>query len=120
MNLQRIHGQIERMMRKFPSEMIEVFRPELDTYQQPTGQFSALGRAECWKTAMSQPSKWVIGDAGQQYDDAQMRWICLLDKPETPNVRHGDVVQFADGTKRIVRNIRRDSGIRIYWQLSEV
>lgn len=118
--LDRAAAHAERILRKFPSQSGELLRPTLDAYGQPEGVQVRVAGVEIWMEAMGRPTKWLLSNEGQQYEDQGMRWGCVL-KRTAPQVRHGDLLRLADGSTYRIRNILPDGAVgRVFWQLSEV
>lgn len=119
MNMQRVKRNIERMMRRFPSQQVTLYRPERDAYGQPTDARTRIGTAECWMEAVNRPSRWKISESGAKYDDEGAIWICLLQSDSLPAAQHEDICVMPDGREYAVKNIRNDANIRVFWQLAD-
>lgn len=119
MNLNRVRSNVERMLRRFESERVTVFRPVVDAYGQPTDDRTAIGSAECWRNAMNRPDKWQISESGARYDDQGAIWITLLQSKDLPKVRHEDICVLEDGTEYSIKNILGTGPIRVFWQLAD-
>ena len=120
MNLDRVRGNVRRMMRKFPSRRATLYRPAVDGYGQPTDVLETVGTVEaCWTEGIERPKKWDIADAGERFEDEGYRWIAMVWRPDLPQARHGDVVKFADGEEGVVKNIANNANLRVFWQIGE-
>lgn len=119
MNMHRVKRAIERMLRQFPSENVQLLRPVRDQYGQPTGEVTPIGTAECWRDSMNRPDKWKIDENGARYGDQGAFWICLLHSDQLPEARHEDICRFADGSEYAVKNITNRMNVRVYWQLAD-
>ena len=119
MNMHRVKRAVERMLRQFPSETVQLMRPVRDAYGQPTQERTPIGTVECWREAMNRPDGWKVDKSGVQYDDEGAFWVCLLWSENLPQARHEDVVRFADGSEYSVKNIMNKMNVRVYWQLAD-
>lgn len=119
MNLNRVRGNVLRMMRKFPSRTATLYRPVADTYGQPTDVLTELGSVECWTEGIERPRKWDIDNSGERYEDEGARWCAMIWRPDLPQARHGDIVRFADGETGVIKNTMNNAGIRVFWQIGE-
>lgn len=118
--LERARAGTKRMLARFPSETVTLMRPAKNKYGEKTDARTTIATATIWLSGAKKPTGWKIDKAAQKYDDAGDVWASMP-YADAPEVEHGDVVVFKDGTEKVIRNIQgAGTDVRVFWQLSEV
>ena len=118
-NVKAVRAQVSDILHRFPSQQATVWRPEIDKYQQPTGEKTVLGTVTFWWKQPEYPSKTETGREGAVYAEDDPKWACMLWSEDLPDVQRGDYFETGGKMYRIANRTNRMK-VRVFWQLIEV
>ena len=118
-NVNAVREQVGDILRRFPSAQGTVWRPEVDEYQQPTGEKQLLGEVTFWWKQPEYPTRVEAAREGATYAEDDPKWACMLWSENLPDVMRGDYFESAGKRYRIANRTNR-MNVRVFWQLIEV